>query len=717
MNCSSDGSRRAAISSARASRSRSSPRTYSSSAEVSSAARCSARRDPPQQLVHGRQRLTGGLLPGLLEERGELDQLEIARDRPVHVVGGVEAHLREGRARAPRGLEDLVADHPVGGVKALGRPEDLLVVHLLLGRERAPHRLVERRGARRLPPGLLGPRQHRRARGPADRQVREAAAARLAQLLAGLGQRAGRELGRNPVVLPRRHAHRAGVQAEQVDVVELEALDLPGLGHHDRPGGGRIDVVGGDVAGLGDGGDVAHEVADRPARHPPREVGGELGEAREVDQALSGLRGGREEAVTAHPDPLDQPAHEHVRPHRLHRRRGRALELQERLDPVARLGAELGALERGVERRDHVELAPPRDRRDAGEVGRAQVDRRAGERAHDRGGVVGVGEHPQPGQRVAHLRPLEERRVAGDLNGTLRSSSAAATRRPWRQPGGGDHADPLGQRLAGGKELLDLPRGRLRLGALAAAAPEADAVLVRSAVRSPRRRRAPPGRCRSPRRPRRLRASAIVSAPGCAWRNHSSAHSAAPRKRRMAWCGSWAATRVAREPHSASSSARVRGRGVLQLVGHHVREARADLVGDVGALAQEARRLVAPGRGRRGCRRRAGCGRAARRARRTRSRVARARAAPGCRASRSRAAAQSRSRSALTHSSFSRSIRRRSRASSPAGLPRISCRRSGRSSTRSSRIASRSAAATVVKNGSRPASTGYSRSSRSAISS
>ena len=68
-----------------------------------------------------------------------------------------------------------------------------------------------------------------------------------------------------------------------------------------------------------------------------------------------------------------------------------------------------------------------------------------------------------------------------------------------------------------------------------------------------------------------------------------------------------------------------------------------------------------------------------------------------------------------TRSAFSASIRASSRASRPAGLPRISCRRSGSWSRRSSSIASRSAGPSTSKKGSRPAASACSRSRRSPI--
>ena len=109
----------------------------------------------------------------------------------------------------------------------------------------------------------------------------------------------------------------------------------------------------------------------------------------------------------------------------------------------------------------------------AREVGGAQVDRRPGQRADDRGGVERVGEHPQPRERVADLRALEERGVAGHPERHAALLERRGDQPPLAPARADDHADPLGQRLARREQLLDLARGGLRLGALALAAPEA----------------------------------------------------------------------------------------------------------------------------------------------------------------------------------------------------------------------------------------------------
>ncbi len=195
-------------------------------------------------------------------------------------------------------------------------------------------------------------------------------------------------------------------------MVELESLGVGERDHLDRAGGGRL-VAGAQLdAGVGDGAQVADEVAGRALRLAPGPGRGQLGQAREAEQPLGGLGLGGEEALAAQADPLDQPPHEDVGAALLERRRGCPVELEEALDPLARLGLDLRALERRLAGGDHVELAPPRDRRQPREVDRAQLDRRPGQRPRRGGRVVGVGEHPQPGDRVADLGAAEERRRA-----------------------------------------------------------------------------------------------------------------------------------------------------------------------------------------------------------------------------------------------------------------------------------------------------------------
>ena len=435
---------------------------------------------------------------------------------------------------------------------------------------------------------------------------------------------------------------RAAAKAEQVDVVELEALDLLGLGDQHRARRRPVAIVAAELAGLGDRVQVADEVAHRAARLAPRPVGGKLGEAREVDEALGGLGAGGEEPVAAQPDALDQAADEDVGAHLLERVRGRAVQAQEGLDPVARLGRELRALERRLERRDHVELAPAGDRRHLREVDRAQVDRRPGERADDRGRVTGVGEHPQPGEHVAHLGTLEEGRVAGEPE-----RDAALLERRGDQPAlaparAGDHADTLGADLAGGEQVLDLAGDGLGLGAVVLTAPEANrpgSAQRRAQARSRPHPGAPPA------------ATPSVASP-------------ALRKRRVACAGSQAPTRLPCGAERVEHAA-MRRAGVLELVREHVAKARGRPPRETSARSRSSlpssstrsppSRLPASRRMRSW---------RAKRSANSISRSARSRSAAVV-AARSAATAHSRSAAGETASALSRSMRRSSRASRP----------------------------------------------------
>jgi hypothetical protein len=208
-------------------------------------------------------------------------------------------------------------------------------------------------------------------------------------------------------------------------------------------------------------------------RLAPRPGGRQLRQPGESEQPLGHLRLGGEEALAAQADALDQPPYEDVGATLLHRRRGGVVELHEGLDPLPRLGLELGAVEGGLAGGDHVLLAPPRDRRQPRQVAGTQFDRRPGQRPRHRRRVVGVGQRPQPGDRVAHLGPLEEGSGAGEVEGDAallhrrRDGAALAG-------GGGDEDADLLRVGAGGQQVLDLAGDGLGLGALVRALPEPD---------------------------------------------------------------------------------------------------------------------------------------------------------------------------------------------------------------------------------------------------
>src|SRR5215203_1530989 len=84
-----------------------------------------------QQVVDRRERIGYRLLARSLDQAGELHELEKAGDRPGDVHVGVEPRLAELSTGAPGLLEDLVLDHPVGRLEALGGPEELLAMLLL----------------------------------------------------------------------------------------------------------------------------------------------------------------------------------------------------------------------------------------------------------------------------------------------------------------------------------------------------------------------------------------------------------------------------------------------------------------------------------------------------------------------------------------------------------------------------------------------------------
>jgi hypothetical protein len=179
-----------------------------------------------------------------------------------------------------------------------------------------------------------------------------------------------------------------------------------------------------------------------------------------------------EQALAPEPDALDQPPDEDVGGELPHRAGGRVVEVQEPADAVAGLWRDLRRLERGLQGRDHVELAPARDRRAARQVDRAQLDRRPAERPDGRGRVGGVGEQAQPGDHVADLRALEERAALDQAEGDAALLQGGGDRpRPGATVRDRD-ADPIDGDLLGRQRRLDLARHRLGLGAIVGAAPE-----------------------------------------------------------------------------------------------------------------------------------------------------------------------------------------------------------------------------------------------------
>ena len=115
---------------------------------------------------------------------------------------------------------------------------------------------------------------------------------------------------------------------------------------------------------------------------------------------------------------------------RVERRAAARWSLQEAEDALARLGRRAAATR--SRRRAPLTMSSLRRRAicdAAGEVDRAQLDRRAGERAHDGAGVGRVGEQAQPGEHVADLGALRRtppRRRAGRGPRAPRAPTATA---------------------------------------------------------------------------------------------------------------------------------------------------------------------------------------------------------------------------------------------------------------------------------------------------
>jgi hypothetical protein len=117
---------------------------------------------------------------------------------------------------------------------------------------------------------------------------------------------------------------------------------------------------------------------------------------------------GREQPPSAHAQPLDEAAYEHVRCKRVKLGCRAAVKLDEALDAFPRLRRHLRRLGGRSESQDEVELAPAGNLDHARELDLAQLDRRPCKRPDDGCRVLRVHEQSQPGEDVAHLGPLEE---------------------------------------------------------------------------------------------------------------------------------------------------------------------------------------------------------------------------------------------------------------------------------------------------------------------
>ena len=127
--------RRCAAARARASRSASS--SSSSSGLVSRTSRCCGGRSPEQRGVDARQRVGDRLPVAAVQQRRELDQLEVAHDAVGDVEVGVEAQLAEAPGGARDVAQQLVAQLGERRVQRLVGAEELLVAVLPLAADAA----------------------------------------------------------------------------------------------------------------------------------------------------------------------------------------------------------------------------------------------------------------------------------------------------------------------------------------------------------------------------------------------------------------------------------------------------------------------------------------------------------------------------------------------------------------------------------------------------
>ena len=254
---------------------------------------------------------------------------------------------------------------------------------------------------------------------------------------------------------------------EPTDGLERQHLDDPG-----RTRERRLLLLA--QPEVGDGGDLAGKLPRRGLRRPAHIGRSELAEPRQRPQPLDHIRLGREQLLAAEPEPFDQPVHVQVGPGRVDRADPGAVQLQEHPDPLARLRRHLRRLGGGGERRDHVQLATPRDLGAPRDVDRTQLDRRPRQRPHDRRRIGGIGEQPQPRQHVPDLGALEERLLADEAMGHRPLLERHRDRLPLTRDRRDQHHDRLRRHPLPRDQPFDVGGDRLGLGAVGGAAPELD---------------------------------------------------------------------------------------------------------------------------------------------------------------------------------------------------------------------------------------------------
>ena len=164
-------------------------------------------------------------------------------------------------------------------MEPLGWSEKLFGVQLLIRSQRIPRGVVEGRGNGLPLARALRPRENQGSAGTGHRQVREPCPWGHFRAFDPPVGRLGEQARRHPVGVEDPGTDRPAVEAEEVDVLELQALDLLGVGEDHRARRRSGGVVGIELARVRDRGQMADEVAHRSAWLAARPRGGQLGEA------------------------------------------------------------------------------------------------------------------------------------------------------------------------------------------------------------------------------------------------------------------------------------------------------------------------------------------------------------------------------------------------------------------------------------------------------
>ena len=256
-----------------------------------------ARATPPRRSLTGPSASATDWPGRALDQRRELDELEVARDRVRDVEVGVQAQLAEALADPRDVREQLVAQRLERRVQRLLGPEELLLELLPLARRarRAPPRRTATAAA-------ATPLADARRVGEHEARARRASSRRAAAAASPRRARRGRRARASPcssasgIGSPAR-SRAPGIRADVSPSTKTQSSSRPAAASSamtcTAPGrGGRRAVLVAQL-GVGDGGGVAREVARRRVRRAARVGARELAEPGEVARAARRRRPAR----------------------------------------------------------------------------------------------------------------------------------------------------------------------------------------------------------------------------------------------------------------------------------------------------------------------------------------------------------------------------------------------------------------------------------------